>query len=172
MADMMQETTLRQRYQRLFMFDLWSTRSLVKMIEEGPDFSDRVACLAFLSHIVTVQEIWMRRILREPWQDGEDEPDPWAEYKPPQLRKKAAAIHQRWIDLIGDEEIDLETELTLPRPDGSITRMALRQVLEHLIVHGQHHRAQIGLFLRKSGVEAPVNDYFSYTRQEGLPLGL
>lgn len=172
MAGMMQETTLRQRYQRLFMFDLWSTRSLVKLLEDGPAFSDRIACMAFLSHIVTVQEIWMRRILREPWQEGDDEPDPWAEYDPPELRKKAAAIHQRWIDLIGDEEIDLETELILPRPDGGSSRMTLRQVLDRIIVHGQHHRAQIGLFLRKSGLEAPVHDYFSYTHSDGAQPGV
>ncbi len=160
-SDLPTPTTLRQNYQRLFQFDLWSIRSLVLLMERKERFSDRIACLAFLSHIVTIQETWFNRILTIPVLE---ENDPWVEYTPEELRKRAKAINQKWVDLIGDEEINLNTILTIPREDGSKSQKMIREVLDHLLVHGQYHRAQIALFLKKSGIDSPGFDYISYTR--------
>ena len=37
-------------------------------------------------------------------------------------------------------------------------------ILQHLIIHGQHHRAQIALLLRQNGIEPPTTDYIFYIR--------
>jgi len=154
-------TTLRQNYQRLFQFDLWTIRSLILLMEREENFADRIACLAFLSHIVTIQEMWFNRVLTIPVIEVDD---PWAEYSPEELRIRAKEVNRKWMDLIADEEIDLNTMLSIPREDGSKRSMTVREVLDHLLVHGQYHRAQIALFLKKSGIDSPGFDYISYTR--------
>lgn len=151
---------LRQRYQRLFQYDLWCTRTYLSFIEKEEPFPDRIACLAFLSHIVTVQEHWYMRIFGESTLGL----DVWVEYSGQELRKKARSVHQRWIDLIGDHDTDLESTLVLTREDGSSLHITFLQVLDHVLIHGQHHLAQIALFLKKSGVDAPTYDYSMYAR--------
>lgn len=158
----MSTPSLRQRYQRLFRFDLWSNRKLLDLLEAQGEFADHTACLAYISHIVNVQEIWYHDVLRR-----EDEllTMLWDEFTIEELRPRAREWTRRWVDLIGDHDVDLQTVLHFDRPDGLTTSLTLLGVLNHLIVHGQHHRAQIGLFLKKSGVASPGFDYFSYNRR-------
>jgi uncharacterized damage-inducible protein DinB len=154
--------SLRQRYQRLFQFDLWSNRKLLNLVEKEGEFRDRTACLAFISHIVNVQEIWYYDVLNR---QDERLAMLWDEYTVDELRQRCAQWSRRWVDLIGDHEVDLHVKLRWETFEGTPVSMTLTRVLDHLIVHGQHHRAQVGLFLKKSGVASPGFDYFSYTRK-------
>lgn len=151
---------LRQRYQRLFQYDLWCIRTYLSLIEAEDPFPDRIACLAFLSHIVTVQEHWYMRMFG----DSTEGLDVWVEYTGEQLRKKARSVHQRWLDLIGDHDTDIKATLVLTREDGSSQNITVLQVLDHVLVHGQYHLAQVSLFLKKSGVDAPSYDYAMYAK--------
>lgn len=145
----------RTHYRELFQFDLWSNRQLIKLFEREPSFDHRVACMAFVSHILTVQQIWFHKLIGDAMAS---ELDPWAEYSVDELKLKAKNLHALWLDVIDDEESSLDMECFMSKPDGSSMQMPLWRILHHLIVHGQHHRAQVSQFLMKSGMMHSIAD--------------
>lgn len=150
----------RQKLQHLFQFDLWSNRKLADLFSEKGNFSEKAACSAFLSHIINAQEVWFYRVINLDINDV----GIWTEHPLNELKSKAKNAQQKWIDLIGDHEIDLDTLIHYQNSKGTPYQNPLWQICQHLIIHGQHHRAQISLLLRKCDIAPPPIDYIYYTR--------
>lgn len=152
---------MRQQLQKLFTFDLWCTRQLTKLILKSVPFKGQEASTAFLSHIINSQQIWFYRII----QIEEAPVDRWHEYDLKEIVKEAKSAHQMWIDLIGDHDLDLDTTITYQTSKGVTHQNTVSEISQHLIIHGQHHRAQISLLLRQSGITPPSIDYIHYLRR-------
>lgn len=150
----------RRQLQRLFLFDLWCTRKLTGVLENNGNFEEKPACSAFLSHIVNAQKLWFYRVVRL----GIEDVDPWEEFLLNDLKEEAKSVSQLWIDLIGDHEMDLETVIHYQNSSGFSFQNRVLDICHHLIIHGQHHRAQISLLLRRSGIAPPPTDYIHYLR--------
>ncbi len=150
----------RQSLQKLFIFDLWCTRKLTDFLVEMEDFSSRPACAAFISHIINAQRIWYGRVLDR----NISGLDLWEEYDVGDIKKEARKIHKNWIDLIGDHDMDLDTTLVYQNTKGVTYSSRFSDICTHLILHGQHHRAQINLLLGQADIDAPPIDYIHYTR--------
>jgi len=152
---------MRQQYLRLLMFDLWCNRKLADVLRAHTDFKERPACIAFLSHIVAAQDVWFSRVL-----DIDTEGyDTWPGYEPEELKPIAKEYHQKWMDLVADHDIELDTTIYYRNSKGTPFNNTISDIVSHMIIHGQHHRAQISLLLRRSGIEPPPIDYIFYTRQ-------
>lgn len=143
------------------MFDLWCTRKLTDLINNEAPFKDDVACAAFLSHIINAQKIWWNRVIRMP---KNDDPDIWEEYETADIKREARQTTQSWLDLIADHEVELGSMIQYTNSQGISYTNSLWQICNHLIIHGQHHRAQISLFLRNSDIKPPAIDYIHYSR--------
>jgi uncharacterized damage-inducible protein DinB len=150
----------RQSLQKLFIFDLWCTRKITDLLVEMQDFSSRPACAAFLSHIINAQQIWYGRVLDRDISGI----DLWEEFDVNDIKQKARKIHKQWIDLIGDHDLDLDTTLVYQNTKGVTYSSQFCDICTHLILHGQHHRAQINLLLGQADIDAPPIDYIHYTR--------
>ncbi|MCC5912945.1 MAG: DinB family protein [Balneolaceae bacterium] len=150
----------RQNYQRLLCYDLWCTRKLCDLLTERDHFQNRPAVTAFLAHIVNVQEYWFERVIQFPDMDT----DRWEEYPPDEIRVRAKEAHQKWIDLIGDHEVALETEIYFETEKGVNRKASISRICRHLVEHGEHHRAQILLFLRNCDINTPLKDFSGYSR--------
>lgn len=154
------DTGERQKLQYLFQFDLWCTRKLTDFLIDLDPFDEIVACKAFLSHIINAQEIWFHRVIG--FEDTDVET--WREFDFDELKEEARSMHKKWISLIGDHEVDMNSVIHYQNSKGKIYQNSLWQICHHLIIHGQHHRAQISLFLRKAGIDPPPIDFIHYTR--------
>ncbi|MEX0646212.1 MAG: DinB family protein [Balneolaceae bacterium] len=150
----------RQKIQQLFQFDLWCNRRLAGLVMDEAPFPELETCISLLSHIINAQEIWFYRVVKIPAPDIVI----WGKHEPEELTDKAEQAHQKWVDLIGDHEADLETEIHYAKTKGQNFQNSLWQIAHHLIIHGQHHRAQISLLLRKCDIVPPPIDYIYYTR--------
>lgn len=150
----------RQSIQRLFIFDLWCTRKITDLLIEKTEFSSRTACIAFLSHIVNAQRIWYGRVLDRDISNI----DLWHQFNVENIKPKAKEIHKQWIDLIGDHDLEMDTHLVYQNMKGVTYASRFSQICIHLILHGQHHRAQINLLLGQSEIDAPPIDYIHYIR--------
>lgn len=148
----------RQKLQRLFIYDLWCARKLLDHFTEHSPFSDEVACRAFLAHIVNIQEVWYNRVV----DTSSSETEKWDEYNPKQLRRKARRLNRKWLDLIGDHEVELSSEIQFYTEERVKKSAALGDICHHLIVHGEFHRAQISLFLINCDIKPPKIDYTHY----------
>ncbi|MEX0661397.1 MAG: DinB family protein [Balneolaceae bacterium] len=151
----------RQQLQKLFQFDLWCTRKLTDFIVEVGPFKERTACIAFLSHIVNAQQIWFERVIETTVINV----DIWTEHDVEELKSEAKLAHQLWIDVIADHEMDLDTVIYYQNTKQVNFKSPFIDICNHLIIHGQHHRAQISLLLRQSGIAPPPIDYIHYTRK-------
>lgn len=149
----------RQKIQHLFQFDMWCNHRLTDFFQKKAPFSELTACSAFLSHIINVQEIWFLRVVRI----SADDVEIWTEYELGELKRLAKNAHQKWIDLIGDHEVNLDSIIHYNNGQGKAFHNPLRQIAHHLIVHGQYHRAQISLFLKKCDITPPSIDYMNYS---------
>lgn len=150
----------RQKIQHLFQFDLWCNLKLADFLIENAPFTELDNCSSFLSHIINAQEIWFYRIVQLPSPDV----GIWTEHKPEELNSIAKEAHQKWLDLIGDHEVDLDSEIHYTNSKGVPFQNPIWQIAHHVIIHGQHHRAQISLLLRNCDIAPPPIDYIYYTR--------
>jgi len=150
----------RQSLQKLFIFDLWCSRKIADLLLETPVFSNRPACAAFLSHIINAQNIWYGRVL------GRDitAHELWEEFDISDIKQEAKTAHKQWIDLIGDHDIDMDTTLVYQNTKGVTYSSRFSDICTHLILHGQHHRAQINLLLGQANIQPPPIDYIHYMR--------
>lgn len=153
-------TNERQKLQQLFQFDLWCTRKLTDFLMESRPFDEVIACKAFLSHILNAQEIWFHRVIGF----SDSEVETWGEFELDELKEEAKNSHQKWINLIGDHEVDLDSVIHYQNSKGKSFKNSIWEICHHLIIHGQHHRAQISLLLRKCDIVPPSIDYIHYTR--------
>ena len=150
----------RQTFQRLFIFDLWCTRKITDLLTEETDFSSRTACIAFLSHIINAQRIWLDRVLDL----NISQTDPWKEFELAEIRREAKDVHKMWVDLIGDHDMNMEAKIVYQNSKGTNYSNRFREICTHLIMHGQHHRAQINLLLNQADIQPPPIDYIHYMR--------
>lgn len=154
----------RQQLQRLFLFDLWCTRKLTDSLINNSNFKDKAACSAFLSHIINAQRIWFYRVVRL----DIDDTLPWDEHLLNEIKKEAKSANQLWIDLIGDHDMDLETVIHYQNNAGNNFQNRVMDICHHLIIHGQHHRAQISLLMRRAGITPPPTDFIHYLRSSAV----
>ena len=150
----------RQKLQHLFQFDLWCTRKLTDLFIHKAPFREESACAAFNSHIINAQEIWYNRVTG----NSDSVVTSWTEYPMSDLKKKARKAHRKWMDLVADHEVNLDTEIFYQNSKGVDFHNSIWQICQHLIIHGQHHRAQISIFLRKCDINPPQIDYIHYAR--------
>lgn len=150
----------RQSIQKLFIFDLWCTRKITDLLIEKKEFANRPACIAFLSHIINAQHIWYGRVL-----DMDiSHIDLWHQYDVENIKTEAKEIHKQWIDLIGDHDLEMDTTLVYQNTKGVTYSSRFSDICTHLILHGQHHRAQINLLLGQADIDTPPIDYIHYIR--------
>lgn len=155
----------RQKLQQLFQFDYWCTRKLTELFAEQRPFREQEACAAFVSHIINTQKIWFSRVVRIPI---EEELNSWEEFEISELKSEAKSSVQMWIDLIADHDVDLDTRILYSNSKGMEYRNTIRQISNHIIVHGEHHRAQISIFLKNCDINPPSIDYIDYVNMDGV----
>lgn len=150
----------RQKLQHLFGFDLWSTLLLTDFMLKQSSFDDLQVCIKYLSHIINSQKIWYGRVV----EINRAEIDIWEDRPLDQIKSYAQNANREWVDLVADHEMDLDSVIHYQNSKGKEFQTPLWQICHHLVIHGQHHRAQISLLLRRSGITPPPTDYIKYVR--------
>ncbi|MEX2463797.1 MAG: DinB family protein [Balneolaceae bacterium] len=153
----------RQKIQQLFKFDVWCTRKMADVIIANAPFDGQETTIAYLSHIINTQKVWFSRSVDSA---ADRDLDFWMVYDLKDIKYKAKKAGQRWIDLVGDHDVDLDRIIHYKNSKGAEYFNALWQISNHLVIHGQHHRAQIAMILRKAGIELPNIDFINYARMD------
>lgn len=151
----------RQKLQHLFEFDVWCTKTVIDAVTENVPFENQQRCISLLSHIINAQKIWYRRVIKH---STENEVDRWTVYDLDILKTKAKKANQRWVDFIADHDVNLDMEIHYQDSKGTTYGNTVWEICNHLIIHGQHHRSQISLYLRNCDIKPPAIDYILYAR--------
>lgn len=153
----------RQKLQQLLKFEVWSSGKLIDFIVENDPFEGKETCISNISHVINTQKVWFSRALDLP---TDRDLDFWMTYELADLKYKAKKAGQRWIDLVGDHDVNLDRIIQYKNSKGEEFVNALWQICNHIVTHGQHHKAQILLIMRQAGLEPPNIDFINYARMD------
>lgn len=153
----------RQKRQQLLKFDVWSSRKLIDFIVEKGPFEGSETCISYLSHIINTQKVWFSRTVDL---STDRDLDFWLTYDLKDLKYKVKKAGQAWIDLVGDHDVNLDRIIQYKNSQGEEYVNAVWQICDHIVLHGQHHRAQVLLLMSQAGLEPPNIDFINYARMD------
>lgn len=150
-----------EKLRRLFNYDHWANTEVLSVLKEHEAFEYAGTTTSLMSHLVAAQEVWYRRIKELDVTGFEI----WPAYSLEDQQRKCKTMFGRWQELIKKHENDLDVIISYKNSSGTAFKTILSDILHHVIIHGQHHRAQIAIRLREGGIDPPVTDFIFYTRK-------
>jgi uncharacterized damage-inducible protein DinB len=140
---------------KLLDYDSWANSSVFRSLNQLPESEERSEILRLFAHLLTAQLIWVNRIKKEPLPS-----DIWPSLSIQEIEK---LLHHNPYKLNGliskkDEIINYKNS------KGEAFTNSVEEILVHLTIHGQHHRAQIASLLRKAGQTPPATDFIFFLR--------
>lgn len=153
--------TDKNNFKQLFTYDFWANKRIANTLQSQL-FDTSKKCMNFLAHIRAAQQIWHARIKGEPTTDIELWPQNEYVDDSIQMLKK---VHTHWVTLLDINKGKLDQEISYKNSKGVQFNTPLDGILHHVIIHGQHHRAQIASLLRQSGIDPPATDFIFYLRE-------
>lgn len=145
---------------KLFRYDAWANQQVHTSLSGhsgGHDLSEEMNLFA---HLVSAQKTWYGRITGE-----KNSLDLWPELDLAEVRELLDQLEGKWHTLLLEQRGDLDREISYRNSKGKTFDTPLSDILHHLIIHGQHHRAQIALKLREKQIEPPGTDFIFYVRE-------
>ncbi|SHF27703.1 Uncharacterized damage-inducible protein DinB (forms a four-helix bundle) [Fodinibius roseus] len=147
------------RLLRLFSYDIWANDQILLTLQDHLDFPGAEQAISYYGHIAGTQEVWYDRI-----QDLSNEDlEVWPDYGLSVALQKLKTYTEKWRLLIEENRSDLDRNISYMNSKGQF-ETPLSDILHHLIIHGQHHRAQIASLLRKAGIAPPGTDFIFFCR--------
>ncbi len=145
---------------RLFSYDNWANEQVLLNLQENIGFDGADKAIEFYAHIAGSQDLWFRRI------EGKsiDKLKVWPDYDLPEALQKLKTLSERWHRLIESNRTNLDRIISYKNSKGSPYETMLSDILHHVIIHGQHHRAQIATLLRNAKITPPATDFIFFTR--------
>lgn len=86
----------------------------------------------------------------------------WPDHDLENGRETIQTQFNQWTALLREKQPD--DVVSYQNSKGTPYETRFSDIVQHLIIHGQHHRAQISMLLRMSGIAPPATDFIFYTR--------
>jgi len=146
---------------RLFAYDNWANEQVLLSLQENLDQIDQAdKAVKYYAHIAGAQNLWYRRIKGK----SQDDLDIWPEYDLPIALQKITTLYEQWQQLIEKNRSELDQIISYTNSKGTSYETPLTDILHHVIIHGQHHRAQIAKLLRNAKIDPPATDFIYFSR--------
>ncbi|NIT62159.1 MAG: hypothetical protein GWN00_39995 [Aliifodinibius sp.] len=145
---------------RLFEYDNWANEQVLLSLQDNLDFEGAEKAVEYFSHIAGSQQMWVNRIKGESLEDIAI----WPDYGLPEALQQLKTLNQQWKKLISTHRDTLDKMISYSNSKGTPYNTSLSDILYHVIIHGQHHRAQIAKLLRNAKIDPPATDFIFFTR--------
>ena len=145
---------------RLFDYDRWANLRICEALLSLSSLSKNDPAARLFSHVLAAEDLWLRRISGQPYAGR----DFWPATAPLAWRDEIEAMHAAWHRFLNTASTQLTALYSYQNSKGMPFETALYDIVQHLIIHGQHHRAQIAAHLRARGAVPPATDYIYFTR--------
>jgi len=143
----------------------WANRELLRVIEREP--AAPASCRRWLAHVIAAEEVWLARI-----EGRRPELPVWPELAPEACARWLERLHEGWaryLERLTPEE--LERSCSYVNSAGQAWSSRVEDVLDHVILHGAHHRGQIASALAGAGLKPPSTDLIHAVRSGLLDGG-
>ena len=148
------------RLLRLFEYDNWANEQILLSLQDNLSFEGAQKAVKYFAHISGSQQMWMNRINGKPLNDIQI----WPDYGLPEALQQLKTLNQQWKKLIATNKNKLDKIIAYTNSKGTPYDTSLSDILYHVIIHGQHHRAQIAKLLRNAKIDPPATDFIFFTR--------
>ncbi len=153
--------TSSNQLKQLFRYDFWANQQIASVLNNQEAKLPQEAADMF-AHIRASQQMWYRRIQSGPT----SEITLWPENSAPEVNISALKeLQPQWANLLQQSENKLDQPITYTNSKGQQFSNRLGGILHHIIIHGQHHRAQIARLMREQQIDPPSTDFIFYLRQ-------
>lgn len=150
--------SLRAHFQRLFAFDHWANKRVIRSMESLNAIPEKP--LGRMAHIIRAQEFWIARIADGPPVASNELFPVWTMAKIVEHMNAAADRLNAIVESEPDESFERDVRFINHKGDPMSVR--LYEILFHLITHGAHHRGQLGCDLNHK-MTAPITvDLMAY----------
>ncbi len=139
-------------------FNQWANQQWIEMIY-GRDPADQHLC-RLINHIIKGERAWIERIREIEWNK-----DLWQIENKDELLALAA---DNTAFLKGIDEVRLAQRITVVRLNGQRYEPLIADIVNHIFLHGAHHRGQLAANAAARGLAVPESDYMTYCIVRGL----
>lgn len=161
LIDLSVQMDLADHLLRLFAYDNWANEQVLLSLQDNLDQIDEAGkAVKYFAHIAGAQELWYRRIEDK----SQDDMEIWPDYDLPVTLQKITTLYERWQQLIKNNRSELDRIISYQNSKGTSYDTPLSDILHHVIIHGQHHRAQIAKLLRNAKIDPPATDFIYFSR--------
>ncbi|MDQ0158942.1 DinB family protein [Alkalibacillus salilacus] len=147
-----------EHFKNMFNHLYWSNNKILECLHNNDNKNAR----RLFAHILYAEQVWFARLKKEtsPLSSLWVEDINVAECA--KLAYENELSYTTYINQLNNS--DLEQSITYQNSQGLEFETPIKEVLTHVVLHGQYHRGQINLHLRING-DKPVNvDYITYNR--------
>lgn len=141
----------------LINYDEWANRQVFELISENEHSNVYAEALKLFSHILAAQLVWMSRVNSE-----KPKVEIWPEWSLEECENRMKQNPANLMNLLEREEEMIEYS----NSKGVVFTNRVAEILQHLVIHGQHHRAQISMLYSKAGIKPPATDFIFFLRQK------
>ncbi|MCA8832912.1 DinB family protein [Hymenobacter pini] len=152
--------------EKLGAYTVWANDTLLRhldgLVAEGAALPH--GALRIFSHVLNAQAIWLGRLTSTPspvkvWQEHDlADLHHWHE-------QTSERFHQYGVEATTINQAELERLITYTNSVGEGYTSQVSDILTHVPVHGNYHRAQVAKELRAAGLEPINTDFITYCRE-------
>jgi uncharacterized damage-inducible protein DinB len=150
----------------LMRYKVWADAELLNALLTLPEpLSEPEGAIvtAIIRHFHTVDCIFKAHLLGIPHEYTSANPAEPATLS--QLQQRVSAIDAWYVEYTGTlDPRELGQVLHVKFTDGQQQRLTRADILLHLSLHGSYHRGNVGLLMKKCGVEPPQERFTTYLR--------
>lgn len=142
-------------FEKLFAYDYWANQKVFEAFQDLEKSKVREEIERLFSHILAAQVVWISRVMGK-----KTAMEIWPELSVQEMKALIDENNEKLIALISMKE----EGITYHNSKGEAFENKVGDILTHLIIHGQHHRAQIAKLIRQAGKTPPGTDFIFFMR--------
>ena len=142
-------------YSQKINYDLWANQQILSSLKSISDKEILEEITRLFAHLFKAQIIWFNRIM-----GINEEVEIWGTYTVEECESLLNDSHAM-LEGIASNASQI---CNYTNSDGQVFENSVSDIFEHVIIHGEHHRAQILMLLRNAGFTPPPTDYIFYLR--------
>lgn len=141
----------------LIEYDYWANKRLYVQLWRQNAVREIPQTESLFAHIIAAQTIWCDRM-----KGIEKEVEVWPKTSLGSAEPEMILNHDRLKKLVANAD----QLFSYTNSRGDAFENTIEETLHHIVIHGQHHRAQIALLMRQHEMSPPPLDYIFYLRRK------
>lgn len=147
---------------RMWRHVFWADGDLLKAVSVSDSIPDDA--IREFAHIIGTEEVWLARLEGRPPRLAVWPSDPDGDLRT-HLHAVVRQTHGRWESYLSRlQDSVFDKAITYTNSAGRTFENTVRDILLHVVLHGQYHRGKVNLMLRQAGSEPAPVDYIALVR--------